>query len=156
MTTRYYPTGGANRLNRYTKTLLASALILAFNSAQALDLTPPEDPADWDGPGKWLVGDQDPEVNEYRLDSGEAIFDEINSTIKPFITHDEYFVSASNGSVLTVKGKTMLDSDSSVYVSDSYDQGTYAFHAADSAKMFFNGDIDVTTLLSKLKMCIPT
>ena len=136
--------GGAKYLNRHAKTLLASALILAFNSAQALDLTPPEDPADWDGPGKWLVGDQDPEVNDYRLDSGEAIFDEINSTIKPFITHDEYFVSASNGSVLTVKGKTMLDSDSSVYVSDSYDQGTYAFHAADSAKMFFNGDIDVT------------
>lgn len=144
MTKQYCPRGGAKYLNRHAKTLLASALILAFNSAQALDLTPPEDPADWDGPGKWLVGDQDPEVNEYRLDSGEAIFDEINSTIKPFITHDEYFVSASNGSVLTVKGKTMLDSDSSVYVSDSYDQGTYAFHAADSAKMFFNGDIDVT------------
>lgn len=83
-------------------------------------------------------------MNEYRLDSGTATFDEINSTIKPFIIHDEYFVSASNGSVLTVEGKTMLDSDSSVYVSDSYDQGTYAFHAADSAKMFFNGDIDVT------------
>ena len=83
-------------------------------------------------------------MNEYRLDSGTATFDEINSTINPFIIHDEYFVSASNGSVLTVEGKTMLDSDSSVYVSDSYDQGTYAFHAADSAKMFFNGDIDVT------------
>ena len=66
MTKRYYPRGGANYLNRHAKTLLASALILVFNSAQAHFLTPPGNPAERDGPDKWLDGDRDPEVNEYR------------------------------------------------------------------------------------------
>lgn len=95
MTTRYYPTrGGANRLNRYTKTLLASALILAFSSAQALVLTPPADPNDWNGPGRWHKLEEDPnpdsEINEYTLESGSATFDSITASIHPLITNSEF------------------------------------------------------------------
>lgn len=141
--------GGAKCLNRHAKTLLASALILALNSAQALDLRPPENPDDWNGQGKWQSADiEDPEVNEYTLDSGSETYDSICAKIHPLITNSEFFVSVENGASLTITGTTKISSTSSVFDSTSYDQGTYAFRATggdsfNGGKIFLQGDIDV-------------
>ena len=84
MTKRYYPRGGANYLNRHAKTLLASALILAFNSAQAIVLTPPKNIGDWQGPGEWYTNKNDDEINQFRLKDGQsATFDGVNAEITP-------------------------------------------------------------------------
>lgn len=149
MTKRYCPRGGAKCLNRHAKTLLASALILALNSAQALDLRPPENPDDWNGQGKWQSADiEDPEVNEYTLDSGSVTYDSISAIIHPLITNSEFFVSVESGASLTITGTTKISSTSSVFDSTSYDQGTYAFRATggdsfNGGKIFLQGDIDV-------------
>lgn len=85
MTKRYYPRGGANYLNRHAKTLLASVLILAFNSAQANVLTPPKNIGDWqDRPGEWYTNKNDDEINQFRLKDGQsATFDGVNAEITP-------------------------------------------------------------------------
>lgn len=143
MTKRYYPRGGANYLNRHAKTLLASALILAFNSAQAIVLTPPENPAEWDGLGKWQSADiEDPEVNEYTLDSGSETFDSICAKIHPLITNSEYFVSVKNGSSLTITGTTKVSSTSTKFDKTSFEQGTYTFHA-DNGNIYLKGNVEV-------------
>ena len=143
MTKRYYPRGGANYLNRHAKTLLASALILAFNSAQAIVLTPPENPAEWDGLGKWQSADiEDPEVNEYTLDSGSETFDSICAKIHPLITNSEYFVSVKNSSSLTITGTTKVSSTSTKFDKTSFEQGTYTFHA-DNGNIYLKGNVEV-------------
>lgn len=111
MTKRYYPRGGANYLNRHAKTLLASALILAFNSAQANVLTPPTD-ATWDSPGQWK------DQNSFYLTS-QASFDEIDANISPYIQWDEYFVDVEGENAsLEITGKTYLRSESNTIFGD--------------------------------------
>lgn len=141
MTIRYYPRGGAKYLNRHAKTLLASALILALNCANANILTPPEKPSDWKGPGKWLEPDTDPEVNEYVLSSGNETFDSISADIHPLITQHEFFITAESGASLTVTGSTRINSTSNTWGNLS-DQGTYTFRA-NNGTIRLNGDIDV-------------
>lgn len=101
MTKRYYPRGGANYLNRHAKTLLASALILAFNSAQAIVLTPPQNIVDWKGhPGEWYTNENDDEINQFRLiDGTSASFDGVDAEISPLITNSEFFVSIEEESI---------------------------------------------------------
>lgn len=143
MTKRYYPRGGANYLNRHAKTLLASALILALNSAQALVLRPPENPDDWKGLGTWQSADiEDPEVNEYTLDSGSETYDGICAKIHPLITNSEFFVSVKNGSSLTITGTTKVSSTSTKFDDTSFEQGTYTFHA-DNGNIYLKGNVEV-------------
>ena len=143
MTKRYYPRGGANYLNRHAKTLLASALILALNSAQALVLRPPENPDDWKGLGTWQSADiEDPEVNEYTLDSGSETYDSICAKIHPLITNSEFFVSVKNGSSLTITGTTKVSSTSTKFDDTSFEQGTYTFHA-DNSNIYLKGNVEV-------------
>ena len=143
MTKRYYPRGGANYLNRHAKTLLASALILALNSAQALVLRPPENPDDWKGLGTWQSADiEDPEVNEYTLDSGSETYDSICAKIHPLITNSEFFVSVKNGSSLTITGTTKVSSTSTKFDDTSFEQGTYTFHA-DNGNIYLKGNVEV-------------
>lgn len=101
MTKRYYPREGANYLNRHAKTLLASALILAFNSAQAIVLTPPQNIVDWkDHPGEWYTNENDDEINQFRLiDGTSASFDGVDAEISPLITNSEFFVSIEEESI---------------------------------------------------------
>ena len=138
MTIRYYPRGGAKYLNRHAKTLLASALILALNSAQANVLTPPTD-ATWDSPGQWK------DQNSFYLTS-QASFDEIDANISPYIQWDEYFVDVEGENAsLEITGKTYLRSESNTIIGDEKDDiGTYAFHANEGAEIRLRGDIDVT------------
>lgn len=138
MTIRYYPRGGAKYLNRHAKTLLASALILAFNSSQAIVLTPPTD-AIWEGPGQWT------DQNTFYF-SSQASFDEIDANISPFIQWNEYFVDVrGEAASLEITGKTYLRSVSNTIIGDEDDDiGTYAFHAKEGAEIRLLGDIDVT------------
>ncbi len=140
MTKRYYPRGGANYLNRHAKTLLASALILALNSAQANVLTPPTD-ATWDSPGQWK------DQNSFYLTS-QASFDEIDANISPYIQWDEYFVDVEGENAsLEITGKTYLRSESNTIIGDEKDDiGTYAFHANEGAEIRLRGDIDITVV----------
>ena len=140
MTIRYYPRGGAKYLNRHAKTLLASALILAFNSAQANVLTPPID-ATWDDPGQWK------DQNSFYLTS-QASFDEIDAKISPYIQKDEYFVDVKGENAsLEITGKTYLRSVSNTIIGDEDDDiGTYAFHAKEGAAIRLLGDIDITVV----------
>ena len=144
MTKRYYPRGGANYLNRHAKTLLASALILAFNSAQAIVLTPPQNIVDWkDHPGEWYTNENDDEINQFRLiDGTSASFDGVDAEISPLITNSEYFVSVGRGSSLTIIGTTKVRSESTKFNKDSYEQGTYTFHA-DNGNIYLKGNVEV-------------
>lgn len=144
MTKRYYPRGGANYLNRHTKTLLASALILAFNSAQAIVLTPPQNIVDWKGhPGEWYTNENDDEINQFRLiDGTSASFDGVDAEISPLITNSEFFVSVENKSSLTITGTTKVSSESTKFNKDSYEQGTYTFHA-DNGNIYLKGNVEV-------------
>ena len=138
MTKRYCPRGGgAKYLNRHAKTLLASALILAFNSAQANVLTPPTD-ATWDDPGQWK------DQNSFYLTS-QASFDEIDANISPYIQWNEYFVDVrGENASLEITGKTYLRSVSNTIIGDEDDDiGTYAFHAKEGAAIRLLGDIDI-------------
>ena len=138
MTKRYCPRGGgAKYLNRHAKTLLASALILAFNSAQANVLAPPTD-ATWDSPGQWK------DQNSFYLTS-QASFDEIDANISPYIQWDEYFVDVrGENASLEITGKTYLRSVSNTIIGDEDDDiGTYAFHAKEGAAIRLLGDIDI-------------
>lgn len=142
MTKRYYPRGGANYLNRHAKTLLASALILAFNSAQAIVLTPPKNIGDWQGPGEWYTNENDDEINQFRLQDGtSASFDGVDAEISPLITNSEFFVSVENKSSLTITGTTKVTSISTEE-SDKNDRGTYTFRATDGY-IHFKGNVDV-------------
>ena len=143
MTKRYYPRGGANYLNRHAKTLLASALILAFNSAQAIVLTPPQNIVDWKGhPGEWYTNENDDEINQFRLINGtSASFDGVDAEISPLITNSEFFVSVENKSSLTITGTTKVTSISTEE-SDKKDRGTYTFRATDGY-IHFKGNVDV-------------
>ena len=142
MTKRYYPRGGANYLNRHAKTLLASALILAFNSAQAIVLTPPQNIGDWQGPGEWYKNENDDEINKFRLQGGtSASFDGVDAEISPLITNSEFFVSVENKSSLTITGTTKVTSISTEQ-SDKKDRGTYTFRATDGY-IHFKGNVDV-------------
>ncbi len=143
MTKRYYPRGGANYLNRHAKTLLASALILAFNSAQAIVLTPPQNIVDWkDHPGEWYTNENDDEINQFRLiDGTSASFDGVDAEISPLITNSEFFVSVENKSSLTITGTTKVTSISTEE-SDKNDRGTYTFRATDGY-IHFKGNVDV-------------
>ena len=143
MTKRYYPRGGANYLNRHAKTLLASALILAFNSAQAIVLTPPQNIVDWKGhPGEWYTNENDDEINQFRLiDGTSASFDGVDAEISPLITNSEFFVSVENKSSLTITGTTKVTSISTEE-SDKNDRGTYTFRATDGY-IHFKGNVDV-------------
>lgn len=129
--------GGAKYLNRHAKTLLASALILAFNSAQANVLAPPTD-ATWDSPGQWK------DQNSFYLTS-QASFDEIDANISPYIQWDEYFVDVrGENASLEITGKTYLRSVSNTIIGDEDDDiGTYAFHAKEGAAIRLLGDIDI-------------
>lgn len=144
MTKRYYPRGGANYLNRHAKTLLASVLILAFNSAQANVLTPPKNIGDWqDRPGEWYTNKNDDEINQFRLQDGtSASFDSLEASINPLITNSEYFVSVGRGSSLTIIGTTKVSSESTKFNKDSYEQGTYTFHA-DNGNIYLKGNVEV-------------
>ena len=143
MTKRYYPRGGANYLNRHAKTLLASALILAFNSAQAIVLTPPKNIGDWQGPGEWYTNKNDDEINQFRLKDGQsATFDGVNAEITPLITNSEYFVSVGTGLSLTITGTTKVSSTSTKFDKTSFDQGTYTFHA-DNGNIYLKGNVEV-------------
>lgn len=144
MTKRYYPRGGANYLNRHAKTLLASVLILAFNSAQANVLTPPKNIGDWqDRPGEWYTNKNDDEINQFRLKDGQsATFDGVNAEITPLITNSEYFVSVGTGLSLTITGTTKVSSTSTKFDKTSYDQGTYTFHA-DNGNIYLKGNVEV-------------
>ena len=142
MTKRYYPREGANYLNRHAKTLLASALILAFNSAQAIVLTPPKNIGDWQGPGEWYTNENDDEINQFRLQNGKsASFDGVDAEISPLITNSEFFVSVENKSSLTITGTTKVTSISTER-SDKEDRGTYTFRATDGY-IHFKGNVDV-------------
>ena len=142
MTKRYYPRGGANYLNRHAKTLLASALILAFNFAQANVLTPPKNIGDWQGPGEWYTNENDDEINKFRLQGGtSASFDGVDAEISPLITNSEFFVSVENKSSLTITGTTKVTSISTEQ-SDKKDRGTYTFRATDGY-IHFKGNVDV-------------
>ena len=156
MTKRYYPRGGANYLNRHAKTLLASALILAFNSAQAIVLTPPQNfnsaqenvltppknIGDWQGPGEWYTNENDDEINQFRLQDGtSASFDGVDAEISPLITNSEFFVSVENKSSLTITGTTKVISISTEE-SDKKERGTYTFRATDGY-IHFKGNVDV-------------
>ena len=142
MTKRYYPRGGANYLNRHAKTLLASALILAFNSAQAIVLTPPKNIGDWQGPGEWYKNENDDEINQFRLQGGtSASFDGVDAEISPLITNSEFFVSVENKSSLTITGTTKVTSISTEE-SNKKDRGTYTFRATDGY-IHFKGNVDV-------------
>lgn len=143
MTKRYYPREGANYLNRHAKTLLASALILAFNSAQAIVLTPPQNIVDWKGhPGEWYTNENDDEINQFRLINGtSASFDGVDAEISPLITNSEFFVSVENKSSLTITGTTKVTSISTEK-SDKKDRGTYTFRATDGY-IHFKGNVDV-------------
>ena len=143
MTKRYYPRGGANYLNRHAKTLLASALILAFNSAQAIVLTPPKNIGDWQGPGEWYTNKNDDEINQFHLKDGQsATFDGVNAEITPLITNSEYFVSVGTGLSLTITGTTKVSSTSTKFDKTSFDQGTYTFHA-DNGNIYLKGNVEV-------------
>ena len=143
MTKRYYPRGGANYLNRHAKTLLASALILAFNSAQENVLTPPKNIGDWQGPGEWYTNKNDDEINQFRLKDGQsATFDGVNAEITPLITNSEYFVSVGTGLSLTITGTTKVSSTSTKFDKTSFDQGTYTFHA-DNGNIYLKGNVEV-------------
>lgn len=142
MTKRYYPREGANYLNRHAKTLLASALILAFNFAQANVLTPPKNTGDWQGPGEWYTNENDDEINQFRLQNGKsASFDGVDAEISPLITNSEFFVSVENKSSLTITGTTKVTSISTER-SDKKDRGTYTFRATDGY-IHFKGNVDV-------------
>ena len=143
MTKRYYPRGGANYLNRHAKTLLASALILAFNSAQANVLTPPQNTEDWkDLPGEWYTNPNDEEINQFRLTDGiSATFDGVDASISPLIANSEFFVSVENKSSLTITGTTKVIS-TSTEENDEKDRGTYTFRATDGY-IHFKGNVDV-------------
>ena len=133
----------ANYLNRHANTLLASALILAFNSAQAIVLTPPKNIGDWQGPGEWYTNENDDEINQFRLKDGQsATFDGVNAEITPLITNSEYFVSVGRGSSLTIIGTTKVSSESTKFNKDSYEQGTYTYHA-DNGNIYLKGNVEV-------------
>lgn len=133
-------TGGGKSL---TKTLIASAILLAFSSAQAIVLTPPETAGEWTGSGRWQAATvQDPFVDEYTLSSGNGVFDAISASITPLITNSEFFITVTNQADLTVNGSTNLVSVSSVLDKGSFQQGTYAFHA-NNGQIHLKGDVEV-------------
>lgn len=99
---------------------------------------------DWkDHPGEWYTNENDDEINQFRLiDGTSASFDGVDAEISPLITNSEYFVSVGRGSSLTIIGTTKVRSESTKFNKDSYEQGTYTFHA-DNGNIYLKGNVEV-------------
>lgn len=99
---------------------------------------------DWkDHPGEWYTNENDDEINQFRLiDGTSASFDGVDAEISPLITNSEYFVSVGRGSSLTIIGTTKVRSESKKFNKDSYEQGTYTFHA-DNGNIYLKGNVEV-------------
>lgn len=99
---------------------------------------------DWkDHPGEWYTNENDDEINQFRLQDGtSASFDSLEASINPLITNSEYFVSVGTGSSLTIIGTTKVSSESTKFNKDSYEQGTYTFHA-DNGNIYLKGNVEV-------------
>lgn len=99
---------------------------------------------DWkDHPGEWYTNENDDEINQFRLiDGTSSSFDGVDAEISPLITNSEYFVSVGRGSSLTIIGTTKVRSESTKFNKDSYEQGTYTFHA-DNGNIYLKGNVEV-------------
>lgn len=99
---------------------------------------------DWKGhPGEWYTNENDDEINQFRLiDGTSASFDGVDAEISPLITNSEFFVSVENKSSLTITGTTKVSSESTKFNKDSYEQGTYTFHA-DNGNIYLKGNVEV-------------